>query len=227
VAAYDYSANLSNQSQPLVVSTAAVAVTPPSFVQVKHNEIGSGTILSAAFNAATTAGNTIIVYVVWSNSGSVTLTDSRGNQFVSVGGPVGWGSSYSAQVFYATNIAGGTDTVTATFRNSVSSFGVIYTHEYAGINAVNPVDATAAASGSSASMNSGSVATTSSNDLVFGAGVSGSSVTAAGTGFAVRDLTYGNITEDRTASTPGTFSATATQNGNAWAMQVVAFRAKN
>ncbi len=146
---------------------------------------------------------------------------------MSVGGPTNWGGSYSAQVFYATNIAGGADTVAATFRNSVSSFGIVYAHEYAGINAVNPVDVTAAASGSSASMSSGTVTTTSANDLIFGAGVSGSTVTRAGTSFTVRDLMYGNITEDRIANSPGSYSATATQDSGAWAMQVVAFRAAN
>ena len=125
-----------------------------------------------------------------------------------------------------TNIAGGADAVTATFQKSVSSFGVVYVHEYAGISAVNPIGATAAAIGSSALMNSGSV-TTSANDLIFGAGVSANSVTTAGTGFTARDLTYGNITEDRIATAAGSYTATATQNGKAWAMQIAAFRAAN
>ena len=96
--------------------------------------------------------------------------------------------------------------------------------EYAGISVTNPVDVTASASGSSATLNSGTVTTTSANDLIYGAGVSDNAVTAAGTGFTPRDLSYGNITEDRIAGTVGSYSATATHNGSMWGMQLVAFR---
>ena len=115
--------------------------------------------------------------------------------------------------------------ITATFRTSVNSFGVLYVHEYAGISKTNPVDVTSSAVGASSSLNSGSVTTTSPNDLVFGAGVSDDSVTAGGSGFSVRDLSYGNITEDKIATSAGSYAATATHSGNRWAMQVVAFRA--
>jgi hypothetical protein len=227
VTAYDYSNNFSGQSQPLFVTTAAHPVAPPFIVQLNQNQITSGTSASIAFHAATSAGATIVAYVVWNNTSGVTLTDSRGDAFVSATGPTSWGNGYSAQVFYATKIAGDTTTVTATFLKSLTSFGVVYIHEYAGISTANPVDATAAASGSSASLNSGNVTTTSPNDLLFGAGVSDDMVTAAGAGFAPRDMTYGNITEDEVASSTGSYSATATHRGNTWAMQVVAFRAAN
>ncbi len=225
VAAYDASGNNSAQSQGLSVTTASAAVTAPSFVQVNNNEISSGTKTSVAFNAPTQAGNTIVVFAIWDNAGSAALTDSSGNAFVNVGTPISWGSGYSAQIFYATNIVGGADTVTATFRTSVTSFGVIYAHEYAGINILNPIDVTASATGSSTTLNSGSAVTTSSNDLLFGAGVSDNMVTAAGSGFVSRDMAYGNITEDRIAASIGSYSATATHNGKMWGMLMVAFRA--
>jgi hypothetical protein len=227
VAAYDHSDNISDQSQPLFVTTAARPVAPPFIVQLTHTQITSGTSASVAFRAATSAGNTIVAYVIWNNTSGVTLTDSRGDAFVSASAPTSWGNGYSAQVFYATNIAGGATTVTATFLKSLTSFGIVYVHEYAGISTANPIDATAAASGSSATLNSGDVMTTSPNDLLFGAGVSDDRVTGAGDGFAPRDMTYGNITEDGVASVTGSYSATATHSGNAWAMQVVAFRAAN
>jgi hypothetical protein len=52
-------------------------------------------------------------------------------------------------------------------------------------------------------------------------------VTSAGTDFKARSLEYGDITEDRIANSPGTYSAMAIHNGNIWAMQVVAFRPAN
>jgi chitodextrinase len=227
VVAYDFSNNASAQSQQIALTTAATFQNPPSFVQSNENQISSGTSVSVSFNAAASAGNTIVVYVIWDNTKSVTLTDSRGNTFNSVGAPVLWGSGNSAQIFYASGIAGGTDSVTATFRNSISNFGVVYIHEYSGISSVNPVGFTTSATGSSPFLNSGSISTPSTNYLIFGGGVSDNVVTAAGTNFISRDLAYGNITEDQIAATPGTYAATAIHNGLDWAMQVVAFRPAN
>ena len=210
------------------VGSAAYTITssaaPPSFVQANNNQVASGKSVSTPFNASTLAGNTIVAYVIWDNSGTVSLSDSRGDSFVAVGTPVTWSSGYKAQVFYASKITGGATTVTTAFQNSISLFGVLYVHEYAGISSTNPVDVIASASGSSSTLNSGAVTTTSGNDLIFGAGVSDNVVTAAGSGFAARDLAYGNITEDRIGTTIGSYSATATQNGQAWGMQLVAFR---
>jgi len=229
ITAFDTSNNYSASSAQLFVTTTAAssASLPPSFVQVSHNQISSGTSATVPFGNTTRAGNTVVVYVIWSNTGSVTLTDAVGNSFVSAAAAVTWGSNYRAQVFYAVNIKGGTDTVTATFQNAVNSFGVVYVHEYAGIDPLAPVDVTVSASGNSTTMNSGDAVTTRSNDLIFSAGVSDNSVTAAGAGFTARDLAYGNITQDRTGATPGSYSAMATHNGSAWALQLIAFRAAN
>ena len=35
----------------------------------------------------------------------------------------------------------------ATFANAIGYFGIIYIHEYSGVEAVNPLDASAAAAG--------------------------------------------------------------------------------
>lgn len=225
VAAFGPSQVASAQSTQLMVTTAPAAVTAPAFVQVSQNQISSGTKVSAAFNSAVKTGNMMVAYVIWSNGGSVSLADSHGNAFTSARAAVTWGSGYSAQVFYAPIVTGGSDTVTATFQTAVSSFGVLYIHEYSGISLTNPVDVTAAASGSGSAMNSGSATTTGSNDLIFGAGVSDNNVGAAGTGFTARDMAFGNITEDRIATSPGSYSATATHFGTNWGMEMVAFRA--
>jgi len=225
VAAFDSANNVSAQSSQLIASTVTTPSAAPSIVQLSRNQVTNGSSVSATLDAPTVAGNTIVVYAIWSNTNSVALTDSRGNPYVNVGAPVAWGSGYSAQVFYASNVAGGADVITASFRTSVNSFGVLYVHEYAGISKTNPVDVTSSAVGTSASLNSGPITTTSPNDLIFGAGVSDDSVTGGGSGFSVRDLSYGNITEDRVAASTGSYAATATHSGNRWAMQAVAFRA--
>jgi len=109
----DASNNVSAPSQSLIVTTNAAALTPPSLVQVNQNQVSSGTSTSVTFNTPTVSGNTIVVYAIWNNTGSVTVTDSRGNTFANIGAPVVWSSGYSAQVFYASIGTGGPDTVTA------------------------------------------------------------------------------------------------------------------
>jgi beta-lactam-binding protein with PASTA domain len=210
-----------------IVSAAyqiGAAGTPPAFVQANDNDISAGSSVPVSFNNPVKAGDTIVVYAIWDNAGSASITDTLGNHFVSVSAPVSWGNGYSAQIFYATNLAAGADTVKAAFATPATIFGVIYAHEYSGISASNPLDVIASASGSSATLNSGVATTTSANDLIFGAGVSDNNVTKAGTGFTARDLDYGNITEDKTAASIGSYSATATHNGQQWGMQMVAFR---
>jgi outer membrane protein assembly factor BamB len=207
-----------------VSPTVANAATP-AFVQVRANEVVSGTSNAVAFSSANTAGNLIAAYVIWSNVGGVSLADSRGNTYTAATARTTWGNSWSAQVFYAKSIAGGANTVTATFGTAISSFGIVYLHEYSGLNKVNPVDVTASAIGSSAAMSSGAVSTTNASDLLFGAGASMNAVTAAGTGFTTRSSAFDNRTEDRVVTSTGSYAATATQNSNAWVMQLVAFRA--
>jgi hypothetical protein len=47
----------------------AVAAATPTFVQSRANEVTSGSTNSLAFSSANTAGNLIVVYVLWSNPG--------------------------------------------------------------------------------------------------------------------------------------------------------------
>jgi glucose/arabinose dehydrogenase/chitodextrinase len=210
----------------LVAAPTSAAPATPTFVQTAAREISSGTVSSVPFANSNTAGNLIVAYVVWNNSGAVTLTDIRGNAYTPVAPITKWrSSSWSSQVFYAKNIGGGANTVTATFGTAIKQFGVVYIHEYAGVDKVNPFDATASAVGSSSAMNSGSATTANANDLIFGAGASLKSVTASGSGFTSRSTAFDNITEDKVVSTVGSYNATATQNSNVWVMHMVAFRA--
>jgi chitodextrinase len=210
----------------LAIPETAKAATIPAFVQKKDLLITSGRSVSVTFSNANAAGNTIVAYVVWDNSGSVSLSDSRGNAYISAIGPTKYSSDRTnAQVFYSKNVAGGTNTVTATFATAITAWGILYIHEYSGLDPVSPLDAAVAASGSQSSMNSGSLATTRVNDLLFAAGESNRSVTKVGSGYTTRSTSYGNITEDRIASATGSYNATATQNGNAWILQLAAFKA--
>lgn len=185
--------------------------------------VTSGTTASLAFSKANTAANLIVAYVVWDNTGAVKVTDTTGNTYQAATARQTFGGSWSAQVFYAPNIRGGSNTVKATFSKGITSFGLLYVHEYSGLATTSPVDVSASAAGTSASMSSRAVTTIHANDLLFAAGASNATVTH-GTGYTARLTGFGNLTEDRSVTTTGSYAGTASQNGTTWAMQFVAFR---
>jgi tryptophan-rich sensory protein len=70
---------------PIVASPASAAAATPAIKQVRAKEITSGTLNSLDFKSANTAGNLIVVYLAWTNTNSVSVTDTRGNVYTSVG----------------------------------------------------------------------------------------------------------------------------------------------
>ena len=206
--------------------TATIAGAAPGFVQENHNRATSGKTSSITFLSPPTAGNLIVVYLIWDNTGAAAVSDSQGNLYKAAVGPTLWANArYSVQTFYTINRIGGADTVTATFASAVNSFGIVYAHEYSGVAQIAPVDATAAAAGASGSLNSGTVTTTNNVDLLFAGGASASTVLSPGAGYTARSTFEGNMTEDQVVSTKGPWTATASNTiGASWAMQMVAFR---
>ena len=209
-------------SLPLLQTSAAT----PTFVQARANEINAGTTNPLAFSSANAAGNLIVAYVVWNNVGTATVTDTRGNAYSAVAPPTRWNNNaWSSQLFYAKNIAGGANTVTATFGTAINYFGILYIHEYSGLDTVSPLDVTTSAVGTTSAMSSGTATTTTAGELIFGAGASINNVNQPGSGFTTRSTAYGNRTEDTTATVAGSYAATATQNANGWVMHMAAFKA--
>jgi hypothetical protein len=160
------------------------------------------TTLSATFSVAQTAGNLNIVVVGWGDTTSLvsTVTDSRGNTNTQAGGTT-TGSGLRQAIYYAKNIVAagaGANVVTVTF-SVAASFPDIRILEYKGADPINPVDVTAAATGSTTSSNSGTATTTNPTDLIFGANMVGTYTSGAGAGFTLRLDTSpdGDIAEDQ------------------------------
>ncbi|KAA0024868.1 hypothetical protein [Antrihabitans cavernicola] len=174
--------------------------------------------------SATKPGDLLVVYLAWENTGTATISDTAGDTFAAAA-PATLSSGYSSQVFYARNTIAGSTSVTATL--SISGVSDMYVAEYAGLDRINPLDKTAAASGNSASPNSGSITTTASNDLLFGAGaMNGGQPTTPGSGFTFRSTANWNVVEDRNVSSTGSYSASATLAApGPWFMHIVAFKA--
>src|SRR5450631_3951941 len=77
--------------------SVAFADTTPTFVQEKDNQVTFGNSSRATFFSRTTAGNLIVAYLIWDNTGSASVSDSLGNTYASAGGPTWWTNGrYSA-----------------------------------------------------------------------------------------------------------------------------------
>lgn len=210
---------------PVFVGAQPASAASPVYKQHAANKIGSGTVNSLAFGTANTAGSLIVANVVWNNTGTVSITDTR-NTYAPVAPATKFSNNqWSSQVFYAKSVGAGANTVTATFGTAINEWAMLYVHEYAGVDKVSPLDAFNSAVGSGSAMNSGPATLSGSNDLIFAAGASNSSVTAAGTGFATRSTLSGDRTMDKVVTSAGAHDATATQSGSVWVLHMVAFKA--
>ena len=108
----------------------------------------------------------------------------------------------SQSVYYAKNIAAslaGANTVTLSFNAAVASPGIRIL-EYSGIDPLNPLDVSAAATGNSSTSASGALLTTNPMDLLVGANVVWTGTTAPGSGFTQRLITSPDATSLKTAS---------------------------
>ena len=148
------------------------------------------------------------------------VKDSVGNTYTLAIGPTS-GTALRQSIYYASNIAGGTNTVTVTFSQA-AAYPDMRILEYKG---VTTLDVTAGASGNSTAANSGSATTTAANELIFGANTVFTGTGAVGSGFTSRIVTPdGDLAEDKTVTTAGSNSASATLSSSGpWVMQMVTF----
>ena len=108
--------------------------------------------------------------------------------------------------------------------NQAAAYPDVRILEYRG---VTTLDVTAGASGNSATASSGAATTTVANELIFGADMVATLTKAAGTGFTSRVITTpdGDIAEDKTVTTAGSNTATATlTSAGPWVMQMATFK---
>ncbi len=200
---------------------------PITFVQVNS---GPPTVqaslasVAVAYPGVQTAGNLNIVVAGWGDTTAAvaSVMDSLGNSYTLAVGPTS-GTGLRQAIYYAKNIAAGANTVTVTF-NQAAAFPDVRILEYSGVD-TQDLPATAAAAGTGTAADSGSATTTMPNELIFGAGTSGNTFMAAGTGFTRRPTNplFGNLVEDQVVSSAGSQSATAINNNANWVMQMACF----
>jgi hypothetical protein len=171
------------------------------------------------------------VVVGWNDATATvsSVTDAKGNVYTLAVGPTVLSGQLSQAIYYAKNIqaaAANTNIVTVQF-NVAAAYPDIRLLEFSGINAANPVDVTAAATGATATSSSGAATTTNGNDLIFGANTVSTTTSGPGPGFTSLIITSpdGDIAEEAAAFATGSYSATAPlTRAGPWVMQMVAFR---
>jgi len=207
----------------LFVPDARGAVT---FAQQNARNFSSGNSGTVAFSGNTTAGDLVIVGLLFGPSVSVSsVGDSRGSAYQQIGSTIGSPSGQQdAALFYASNIPGGPDSVTVTLSGVPAYPGLgIYIFEYKGISKLSPLDGSAQVSGSSSTVASGAITATGSGDLLFGFCVSDAAC-SNGSGFTARSTLNSNLGEEKVLTASGSYSATATATAG-WTMQAATFTA--
>ena len=212
----------------ITASSAAIYYVQGNF----DSPLATETSVAAAYTGVQTAGDLNVVIISWEqSSGSVSsITDTSGNTYTVAVGPTTISGIASQTIYYAKNIVSagaGANSVTVAFSGTGVPHPDLRILEYSGIDPTNAFDVGNGGTGSSTSLNSGSVTTTNANDLLVGADVIAHDNGSPGSGYTQRLLTtHDDIAEDKTVSTAGSYNATATQTPSGWwVMQVAAFRA--
>lgn len=175
---------------------ANVAILPSIVQKIGQLGTSSQASLSKAFASNNVQGNSIVVVCAVGNGTTATVTDSAGNTYTNAGNAA-VSSTFSSQIFYATNIAGGANTVTVTPSASVSVALEIY--ELSGI--ITPstgaldLAVTNTSSGGSTTASTAAMEPLAPNEFVFmgiGVGTATSTLTVA-SGWSQDTATTSNI----------------------------------
>jgi hypothetical protein len=231
-----YQDAFSNQSSAVVMSFLR-----PKIWQSAHNVTGSGAkTLTCAFGNNNIAGNSIVVCVgmgeVEGANTTLTITDSSGNAYTEAVS-ASQSTTLEAAIFYATNIAAGSNTVTVTIAGSSSSNTAIAVEIYEIFGLIaepGALDATNTGSNAgSTSVSTGAVVPAVPNELVFVAIAAAGGTITAGTGWTLDSgtlsptggnlVSFGAQSRLRTQITSLTPSATLSVS-NAYAAACATFK---
>jgi len=166
----------------------------------------------------------------------VTVSDSRGNKYISAVQQAQSSDGHQVHIFYAADIAAGSNSVSAAFSGT-NGHPWLAIFEYSGVSAANPLDVTSSAQGGDANPSSGNTPQThASNELVFsGIGLPASSSVSvtAGNGESLLSQDPNAVgsrgaAEDEVVATTGSFSGSYVLSAPAnWSAVVATFVAGN
>lgn len=129
------------------------------FVQWTAGDSGAATFDTTRFGKPVAAGATLIVLAHWNDQDVIaTITDSGGDKFEPLVGPLNTGPTERIQAWYAKNAHGAQElSVTIHFSKKTRSFSVINALEYKGLDRKAPLLGVISATGSGTTQSSGSL----------------------------------------------------------------------
>ena len=222
-------ANSSTATKALSLTINAAGI---GLVQSNAAQGSAVSSVSVAFSTNNTAGNLIIAFVRMSTtSQTVTLADSAGNTYTQAVAQSQTSDGSQVRLFYAKNIVGAANTVTATFSAS-NNHPWLAIYEYRGLSTTSPLDQTASAQNFSSAPSSGATGTTTgANELIFGGfgfPASYSGTQAAGSGFTLAQndtSTSPAANESKLVTATGSYTATFSLGSSAnWSAVVATFK---
>lgn len=187
------------------------------------NDAGATSLAATAANH--TAGNLIVVGVVWSNNTTLnTVTDTALNTYVSTGQKASNGTTDHTEIFYAKNVTGNASNVVTGNFSASSSFRRIMVMQISGCDTTAPFttgEGGSAVTSATTTHTTSSFATATADEVIctFAGGSTGVtwSAGAAGT-MHVTSLGLDSGCEENIVAVTGTYTGSMTTNVNdsAW-----------
>ncbi len=214
------------------LACTSVAQAAPTYIQGNYSSPQSGQQkVTVAFPNAQSVGNVNVVVVAWNDDKAAvqSVSDSSGNTYRLAGNPLVLSGIATQAIYYSANIANagaGANTVTVVFT-AAAPYPDIRIAEYSGIDVNTPLDVSTGATGTGTYSDSGSVATSSPNELLIGANYVEHTTSGPGSGYTQRLQTDDqSILEDTIAKSAGSYNVTAPiVNGPGWwLIQMAALR---
>jgi len=216
-------------------TTSSSQPTAITFVQgtsATNNSLAPS--IAKAFATPTSLGNLLVAIITFDTARGtgVSLSDTQGNSWQQATFGVDTRHSQSLGIFYAENIKGGTNTVTATYTGS-NPYGRLILQEYNGVTTSNSLDGLGMTNGGSGRTPASVQFTTSAaGDLIIGAMMddrTANNTISAGSGFTLRNSVgdYHLAGESQVQSAAGvvtTYFSLASSSD--WLCHGAAFKAK-
>jgi hypothetical protein len=211
------------------------AAAPPSWVQGNYAvPSGTSTTNSVTLTNSQTAGNCNLVWIVISNAAAFgTVTDTAGNTYSLVYGPINNGpGAWHTALFVSNNIhpASAGNVVTATYASSGWCEMLVseYTSVASGTSA-SVIDASSSAIGTSATSGNAPITTVTPNDTIISwfAVIYPPGTITIPTGFTMRTNSVpagDTYTADSVAATPAAYNTIWTFPSNTWMVFNVALK---
>jgi hypothetical protein len=190
----------------------------PAYVQSKSVASASVTSNAVTLTSSTTAHNTLIAFVRMSVATSTaTITGSTGETWTLIVNQQQVSNGHAIAAYYAKDIPGGSDTVTATY-NASNAHAFLAVYEVSGLSTTAPLDVYTSVSSGATTSTAASVGptstTTTASEFVF-AGFGQPSTTtdtpSAGSGYTLGEKdttnTADSATEYKVVSSTGTQTA--------------------